>query len=106
MIATLTLLIVLMGASTVSLSVFVAIKFKQQARRLSRESGKLSIALMFMLIGEACLGAGTLWFAVMAYLERLPDVPLFMQSMVRVFIFSASSLTTVHLYLVTKRLEK
>ena len=106
MIDTLTLLIVLMGASTVFLSIYVAYKFRQQARKLTNGSKMLSHALMWQLAGEAFLGAGTLWFAVMAYLGKLPDVPIFVQSMVRVFIFSASSLTTIHLYLVTKRLEK
>ena len=101
-----TALIVIMGAATVVLSIFVAYKFKQQSRTLGKASGKLSLALMFQLAGEACLGAGTLWFAVMAYLGQLPDVPIFVQSMVRVFIFSASSITTIHLYLVTTRLEK
>ena len=106
MIDTLTLLIVLMGASTVVLSVHVAYKFRQQARQLDNGSKKLSKALMWQLVGEACLGAGTLWFAVMAYTGQLPEVPVFLQSMVRVFIFSASSLTTIHLYLTTTRLEK
>ena len=106
MIDTLTFLIVLMGASTIYLSVYVACKFRQQSRQLNNGSKKLSKALMWQLVGEACLGAGTLWFAVMAYTGKLPDVPVFLQSMVRVFIFSASSLTTIHLYLTTTRLEK
>ena len=106
MIDTLTLLIVLMGAATVVLSVYVAYKFRRQSRQLNNGSKKLSKALMWQLVGEACLGAGTLWFAVMAYTGQLPDVPVFLQSMVRVFIFSASSLTTIHLYLTTTRLEK
>ena len=106
MIDTLTLLIVLMGAATVVLSVYVAYKFRQQSRKLDNGSKKLSKALMWQLVGEASLGAGTLWFAVMAYTAKLPDVPVFVQSMVRVFIFSASSLTTIHLYLTTTRLEK
>lgn len=106
MIDTLTLMIVVMGVSTVVLSIFVAYKFYIQSKTLGRRSGKLSKALMLMLLGEACLGAGTLWFAVMAYAGKLPDVPLMVQSLVRIFIFSASSLTTVHLYLITTRLEK
>ena len=106
MIDTLTLLIVLMGASTVVLSVYVAYKFRQQARKLNNGSKKLSRALMWQLIGEALLGAGTLWFAVMAYTGKLPDVPVFVQSMVRVFIFSATSLTTIHLYLTTLRINR
>jgi hypothetical protein len=106
MIDTLTMMIVLMGASTVMLSIFVAYKFRQQARQLNNASKKLSKALMWQLIGEAALGGGTLWFALMAYAGSLPDVPVFIQSMVRVFIFSASSLTTIHLYLTTTRLGK
>ena len=106
MIDTLTLLIVLMGVATIYLSIYVAYKFRQQSRRLNNGSEKLSKALMFQLAGEACLGVGTLWFAVMAYLNQLPEIPVFIQSMVRVFMFSASSLTTIHLYLITTRLEK
>lgn len=106
MIDTLTFLIVLMGASTVFLSIYVAYQFKQQTRKLKNGSKMLSRALMFQLAGEACLGAGTLWFAVMAYTGKLPDVPVFVQSMVRVFIFSASSLTTIHLYLTTLRINR
>ena len=106
MIDYLTLLIVFAGTSTVVLSVFVAVKFKQQASHLHGGSKKLSKALMWQLIGEALLGAGTLAFAVLAYLNLLPTVPVFVQSAMRLFIFSASGLTTVHLYLTTTRLNK
>ena len=98
MIEIITLSIVIMGLATVILSTFVAYKFKQQAKHLKNGSGKLSTALMWQLIGEALLGAGTTAFAILAYKEALPDVPVFVQSAIRVFMFSASSLTTIHYY--------
>ncbi len=106
MIDYLTLIIVILGTSTVVLSVFVAAKFKQQASHLHGGSRKLSRALMWQLIGEACLGAGTLVFAALAYFHMLPTVPVAVQSAMRLFIFSASGLTTIHLYLTTTRLNK
>lgn len=106
MIDYLTLLIVLLGTSTVVLSIFVAAKLKKQARHLHGGSKKFTKALMWQLIGEALLGAGTLAFAVLAYLNLLPAVPVVVQSAMRLFIFSASGLTTIHLYLTTTRLNK
>lgn len=106
MIEVVTLSIVVMGLATVILSVFVAYKFKQQAKHLANGSGKLSTALMWQLVGEAMLGAGTTIFAILAYKEVLPDVPVIIQSAMRVFMFSASSLTTIHLFIVTSRIEK
>jgi len=106
MIDYLTLLIVMLGSSTVVLSIFVAVKFKQQSKHLKNGSRRLSKALMWQLIGEALLGAGTLAFAMLAYLNMLPNVPVAVQSAMRLFIFSASGLTTIHLYLTTTRLNK
>jgi len=106
MIEIITLSIVIMGLATVILSVFVAYKFKQQAKHLTNGSGMLSTALMWQLIGEAALGAGTTAFAILAYKEALPDVPVMIQSAMRVFMFSASSLTTIHLFIVTARIER
>ena len=106
MIELITFLIVVMGLATVILSFFVAYKFKQQAKHLTNGSGKLSKALMWQLIGEALLGAGTTVFAILAYMGALPDVPVIIQSAIRVFMFSASSLTTIHLFIVTSRIEK
>ena len=59
---------------------------------------------MWQLIGEALLGVGTTVFAVLAYMNLLPHVSESVQSMIRVCMFSASSLTTIHLYLVTSRM--
>jgi len=106
MIDYLTLLIVMLGSSTVVLSIFVAVKFRQQSKHLKNGSRSLSKALMWQLIGEALLGAGTLAFALLAYLNMLPTVPVAVQSAMRLFIFSASGLTTIHLYLTTTRLNK
>ena len=106
MINSLTFLIVILGVSTVVLSAFVAVKFRQQAKHLNNGSRKLSRALMWQLVGEACLGLGTLCFAVFAYIGKLPDVPVVIQSAMRLFMFSATSLTTIHLYLTTRSLNK
>lgn len=106
MIDTLTLMIVILGTATVVLSAWVAYKFKQHAKKLSKSSHKLTRALMWQLIGEALLGLGTLGFAVMAYLGMLPDVPVRVQSAMRLFMFAASSITTVHLYLTTSKINK
>ena len=105
MIEIITLSIVVMGLATVILSIFVAYKFKQQAKHLTDGSCRLSKALMWQLVGEAMLGGGTTLFAILAYKEALPDIPVIIQSSMRVFMFSASSLTTIHLYIVTSRIE-
>lgn len=106
MIDTLTLMIVILGTATVVLSVWVAYKFKQHAKKLSNGSHKLTRALMWQLTGEALLGLGTLAFAVLAYLGMLPDVPVRVQSAMRLLMFAASSITTVHLYLTTSKMNK
>jgi hypothetical protein len=106
MITSLTLLIVIFGTATVFLSVFVAFSFYKQSRNLHGDGSKLSKSLAFQLIGEAILGLGTTVFALLAYMELLPKVPLFIQSMIRLFLFSATALTTIHLYIVTTRMEK
>jgi len=99
-------MIVILGTATVVLSVWVACKFRQHARNLNNTSHKLTRALMWQLIGEALLGLGTLAFAVMAYLEMLPDIPVQVQSAMRLLMFAASSITTVHLYLTTSKMNK
>jgi len=102
----LTLLIVLLGSATVFLSVFVALQFREQAKHMQGGGFHLSRSLMWQLIGEGVLGLGTLGFAIMAYLGKLADVPVYAQSILRLFMFLVTALTTVHLYLTTSRLSK
>ena len=102
----LTLLIVLLGATTVFLSIFVALQFRKHARKMSGGGFHLSRSLMWQLVGEGVLGMGTLGFAIMAYLGKLDQVPVYAQSILRLLMFLVTSLTTVHLYLTTARLSK
>ena len=102
---TLTILIVFLGAATVGLSGFVAYKLFIQHSKMLGGGKKLTSALVYLLIGEACLGAGTLAFAVMAHTGHLPNVPIPIQSLLRLTMFLATALTTAHLYMVIKNLR-
>ena len=102
----LTFLIVLLGTATVFLSVFVALSFREQAKHMRGGGFHLSRSLMWQLIGEGVLGLGTLGFAVLAYMGKLDQVPVYAQSILRLLMFLVTSLTTVHLYLTTSRLSK
>ena len=102
----LTFFIVLLGLATVVLSIFVALQFGKQARHLKGGGFHLSRSLMWQLIGEGVLGLGTLAFSILAYMNKLDNVPVYAQSILRLLMFTVTSLTTVHLYLTTLRLSK
>ena len=102
----LTFFIVLLGLATVVLSIFVALQFRKQARHLKGGGFHLSRSLMWQLIGEGVLGLGTLAFSVLAYMNKLEHVPVYAQSILRLLMFTVTSLTTIHLYLTTLRLSK
>jgi len=102
----LTFFIVLLGLATVVLSIFVALQFRKQARHLKGGGFHLSRSLMWQLIGEGVLGLGTLAFSILAYMNKLDNVPVYAQSILRLLMFTVTSLTTVHLYLTTLRLSK
>jgi len=102
----LTFFIVLLGLATVVLSIFVALQFRKQARHLNGGGFHLSRSLMWQLIGEGVLGLGTLAFSILAYMNKLDNVPVYAQSILRLLMFTVTSLTTVHLYLTTLRLSK
>ena len=102
----LTFFIVLLGLSTVVLSIFVALQFRRQARHLKGGGSHLSRSLMWQLMGEGVLGLGTLAFSVLAYMNKLEHVPVYAQSILRLLMFAVTSLTTIHLYLTTLRLSK
>ena len=100
-IDSLTFLIVILGAATVVLSCFVAMRFRQSSKELEGGGFHLSRSLMWQLTGEGVLGLGTLVFAVLAYLNRLEHVPVYAQSILRLFMFAITAVTTVHLYVTT-----
>jgi len=43
---------------------------------------------------------------VLAYMNKLDHVPVYAQSILRLLMFTVTSLTTIHLYLTTLRLSK
>ena len=94
----LTLGIYLMGALTVLLSCVVAYRFYRQSRDLRGDSGHLSHALSWQLLGEAVIGLGTLVFAYSAHRGWLGHWSIELQSTIRFVMFLATSLTTIHLY--------
>ena len=106
MITSLTYMIVLLGSATVGLSLYVAYAFLVSSIKSRSQSGsKLTAALLFQLLGEAALGGGTLLFAVLAHTGHLPNVPVSIQSLMRLTMFAATALTTIHLYMVVKEIS-
>lgn len=93
----LTLLIILTGASTVLLSIYVAGRFYKHQRKMQGDSKALTGALMYQLVGEAVIGLGTLAFAVAAHTGHLPSISIEIQSALRLLMFMATSFTTWHL---------
>ena len=102
----LTYMIVLMGAATVALSVYVALRFFIKHVNMRGDGRKLTGALVFMLVGEAILGLGTLAFAIAAHSGHLPHIPIQIQSLARLIMFAATSLTTLHLFMVIMALDE
>jgi len=102
----LTYMIVLMGAATVALSVYVALRFLIKHVNMRGDGRRLTGALVFMLVGEAILGLGTLAFAIAAHSGHLPHIPIQIQSLARLIMFAATSLTTLHLFMVIMALDE
>lgn len=102
----LTFLIVFMGALTVILSITVALKFAGQGGKSGIGGSRLSRALSWQLYGEAVIGAGTLTFAIAAWSGHLSGWSIETSSALRAVMFIATSTTTLHLFLVIKRLSK
>lgn len=102
----LTLLIVLMGAATVFLSGFVALRFWWLHVTMQEDGRKLTIALVGMLIGELTIGIVTLIFALLAWSGHLPKVAVEIQSLLRFVAFGATSFTTIHLALVVEQMHE
>ena len=105
MITSLTYMIVLMGAATVALSLYVAFKFFVRHITMRGDGRRLTFALVLMLGGEICLGSGTLLFSILAHSGHLPHIALEIQSIARLIMFGATSLSTLHLYFVIATLD-
>ena len=95
-----------MGAATVTLSVYVALRFFIKHVNMRGDGRRLTGALVLMLIGEAILGLGTLAFAIAAHSGHLPHVPIEVQSAARLVMFGATSLSTLHLFMVIMKLDE
>ena len=100
----LTVIIFILGALTVMLSLMVARVFIDHAKD-SGDSSSISRAISWQLWGESVIGAGTLVFATAAHFGWLPSWTIEAQSTLRGVMFLATSLTTLHLYLVVRRLK-
>lgn len=97
-------IIVVLGAMTVILSAWAAIIFFK-TRTGSHDTRRMSKALGWQLLGEACIGGGTMFFAVAALQGWLEALSGDIQSSVRFVMFLATSTTTLHLMRVLKRLS-
>jgi len=106
MTTTLTYMIVLLGAATVTLSVYVAVQFFAKHIKMRGDGRRLTGALVLMLAGEAVLGLGTLCFAIAAHTGHLPHIPVELQSVARLVMFAATSITTLHLFMVIMKLDE
>ena len=102
----LTLTIILLGTLTVLLSLFAAKEFLRRADELSERAGSLSRAISWQLWGESVIGAGTLLFAAAAHFGFLNTWSPEFQNLLRLIMFSATSLTTLHLCLVIRKIKK
>ena len=102
----LTLTIILLGTLTVSLSLFAEKEFLRRADELSGRAGSLSRAISWQLWGESVIGAGTLLFAAAAHFDFLNTWSPEFQNLLRLMMFSATSLTTLHLCLVIRKIKK
>jgi hypothetical protein len=101
-----TTIIFILGIMTVILSIVASFKFCGYRRKLQGSSKKLSNAISWQLAGEAIIGLGTLVFACAAHYEVLPSWSIELQSMLRFVMFTATSLTTLHLMIVLIKMER
>lgn len=101
-----TFIIFLLGLVTVVLSMVVSVKFNYYKKHLTGSARKLSSAVSWQLIGEAIIGLGTLIFATAAFFDVLKTWSIEAQSTLRLFMFLATSLTTVHLFKTLKTISR
>lgn len=100
-----TFIIVLLGGITVFLSIAVANAFRNFSERTGI-SARLAKGVKWQLAGEAVIGAGTLAFALLAHFELLDGISLLDQSMIRLIMFIATAVTTLHLWWIVTSLKK
>jgi hypothetical protein len=100
-----TSIIFTLGLLTVVLSIVVASKFKAYSRDLAGQSNRLSTAISWQLVGEAVIGFGTLIFATAAHFGWLDHWSIEVQSCLRLVMFLATSLTTLHLWQTLSKTE-
>ena len=91
---TITFIIFAMGASTVFLSMWVAIVFRRRWQKMNGDGRELGKAVYFQLIGEFIMAAGTLVFSVLAWQDVLKFVSVEVQSSFRFVMFFATASTT------------
>lgn len=95
-----------LGTLTVLLSLAVAVRFRKYGKSLDGSGKQLSTALSWQLAGESVIGLGTLVFATAAHFGCLSSWSLEIQSSIRLVMFVATSVTTVHLWRVVKRINE
>lgn len=98
-----TLFITILGAATVLVSIIVAFKFGKS--QFNGRAYSLSRAIKWQLLGEAVIGLGTLAFALAAHYGMLGNFSDQQQSLLRFIMFTATSITTIHLWCVVVKLE-
>ena len=102
-----TFIIVFLGSVTVALSIFCATAFQNYAKGTNRIGRRLAGGIKWQLAGEAIIGAGTLAFALMAHFNLLgSSISTVEQSLIRLIMFAATSLTTVHLWWIVITMRK
>jgi hypothetical protein len=101
-----TLINLVLGVATVSLSVAVGFIFFQKSKNLKNTNKALTLALSWQLMGEATIGFGTLIFAMAAHTGYLDSWSTSLQSVIRLIMFLATSATTWHLYMTIKKIRE
>ena len=101
----LTLIIILLGTLTVLLSLFAARELMQKSEEIQGSAGDLSKAISWQLWGESVIGAGTLLFAAAAHYGWIKSWSPDLQNTIRLVMFVATSITTMHLCAVIHRLK-
>ena len=105
MTAFLTFITFILGAMTCLLSIHVAVSFWNKEHYLPKTASQLTSALKWQLVGEAVIGAGTLLFAWASFTGELSHWSINQMSALRIVMFIATSVTTLHLFSVVQRLH-
>ena len=99
-----TLFIALLGLITVIISGYIASEFFLVRRNLDPGVESLAGDLAWQLVGEAVMGLGTLAFALGAHFELLQYWPEWVQSSIRLAMFSVTAITSIRLLLTVRRI--